>query len=295
MYVASNDAHSPWTRGGDQSLFNPKNLTLPPNLVDTEVLRKQYANYLAEINQLDNDLGAVEKLLEKYGLTDNTIFIFTSEQGHQFPFAKWTCYDAGLQTGFIVRWKGVIEPSTTVDAMCEYVDVTPTLVDIATGKTLSGLDGKSFLPILQGKKKEHKEYVYGIQTTRGIHAGSEYYGSRSVRDVQYLYINNLTPDAEFKNVVTAKGSKLWTSWNKVAEQDKFAQQRVEIYQHRPAEELYDVIADPFQMNNLAENKSYDKVRSRLKNKLQTWMKSQGGDKGQETELEAKKHQWRNQK
>jgi uncharacterized sulfatase len=291
LYVASNDAHSPWTRG-DQSLFNPKNLTLPPNLVDTEVLRKQYANYLSEINQLDNDLGAVEKLLEKYGLTDNTIFIFTSEQGHQFPFAKWTCYDAGLQTGFLVRWKGVIESSTTINAMCEYVDVTPTLVEIATGKSPSDLDGKSFLPILQGEKKEHKEYVYGIQTSRGIHAGPEYYGIRSVRDAQYLYINNLTPDATFKNVVTAKGSRLWTSWNKKAEQDEFAQQRVEIYQHRPAEELYDIIADPFQMNNLAKNKSYAKVKNRLKSKLQTWMKSQG-DKGQETEVEAKKHQWRN--
>jgi len=290
LYVASNDPHSPWTRG-DQSLFNAEELTLPPNLVDTDVLRKQYANYLAEINQLDNDLGAVDRLLEKYGLTDNTIFIFTSEQGYQFPFAKWTCYDAGLQTGFIVRWKGVIEPATTVEAMCEYVDVTPTLVEIASGKIPSGLDGASFLPIIKSKEKEHKEYVYGIQTSRGIHAGPEYYGSRSVRNNQYLYISNLTPEAIFKNVITAKGNKLWISWNKAAERDEFAQQRVEAYQYRPAEELYDVIADPFQMKNLAEDKSYVKVKNLLKGKLQTWMKNQG-DKGQETELEAKKHQWK---
>lgn len=86
--------------------FDAEKLTLPPTLVDTKETRKNYANYLAEINQLDTDVGKIDALIKKYNLDENTVFIFTSEQGHQFPFAKWTCYDAGLQTGFIVRWKG---------------------------------------------------------------------------------------------------------------------------------------------------------------------------------------------
>ena len=103
LYLASNDPHSPWTRG-NRSLFDAEKLTLPPTLVDTKETRKNYANYLAEINQLDTDVGKIDALIKKYNLDENTVFIFTSEQGHQFPFAKWTCYDAGLQTGFIVRW-----------------------------------------------------------------------------------------------------------------------------------------------------------------------------------------------
>ncbi len=97
LYLASNDPHSPWTRG-NRSLFDAEKLTLPPTLVDTKETRKNYANYLAEINQLDTDVGKIDALIKKYNLDENTVFIFTSEQGHQFPFAKWTCYDAGLQT-----------------------------------------------------------------------------------------------------------------------------------------------------------------------------------------------------
>ena len=158
--------------------------------------------YLAEINQLDTDVGRIDALLKKYGLDDDTIFIFTSEQGHQFPFAKWTCYDAGLQTAFIVRWKGVTQPGTTTDALCEYVDVTPTLVEIASGAVPKGLDGKSFRKVIEGRKSRHKQYVFGIQTSRGILNGPDHYGIRSVRDERYLYIRNLTPEATFQCVIT---------------------------------------------------------------------------------------------
>ena len=123
LYVASTEPHDPWTLG-DQNLWNPDELTLPSNLVDTPATRKQFRNYLAEINVLDNQVGAVDSLLHKYGLDENTVFIFTSEQGYSFPFAKWTCYDEGLQTGFVIRWPGVVKPGTTTDAMCEYVDMT---------------------------------------------------------------------------------------------------------------------------------------------------------------------------
>ncbi len=87
LYVASTEPHDPWTLG-DQSLWNPDELTLPSNLVDTPSTRKQFRNYLAEINVLDNQVGAVDSLLHKYGLDENTVFIFTSEQGYSFPFAK---------------------------------------------------------------------------------------------------------------------------------------------------------------------------------------------------------------
>ena len=109
LYVGSTEPHDPWNKG-DQSLWNPDDLTLPCNLVDTPATRKQFRNYLAEINELDNQVGAVDALLHKYGLDENTIFIFTSEQGYSFPFGKWTCYDEGLHTGFVIRWPGTVKP-----------------------------------------------------------------------------------------------------------------------------------------------------------------------------------------
>ena len=287
LYVGSTEPHDPWTLG-DRSLWNPDDLTLPCNLVNTPETRRQFRNYLAEINVLDSQVGAVDSLLRKYGLDENTVFIFTSEQGYSFPFGKWTCYDEGLQTGFIVRWPGVVKPGTTTDAMCEYVDVTPTLTDIAGGKTPEGLDGRSFLPVIRGKAKSFKQEVYAIQTSRGIHAGPEHYGIRSVRSDRFAYILNLTPEATFKCMSTHPKRDWWASWKEKAATDEFARGQVDRYQHRPGEELYDIVNDPFQTRNLADDPRYAAEKAALRTKLLQWMERQG-DKGQQTEMEAKEH------
>jgi len=284
LYLCSTDPHSPWTRG-DQSLFNPDEITLPENLVDTPETRRQYCNYLAEINLLDTHVGQVDALLKKYNLDENTIFFFTSEQGYSFPFAKWTCYDEGLQTGMIVRWPGVIEPGTTTDKMCEYVDITPTFIDLAGGAPIEGLDGRSFKQVLLGKGKGKKE-VYAIQTSRGIFSGPEYYGIRSCRNDKFLYIRNLTPEAQF-HCTTFKDA-FFKSWEAIADQNEFAKHQVERYASRPAEELYDVINDPFNQHNLAEDPAYAKTLKKMRKSLDAWM-ARCGDKGQETEMDAFQH------
>ncbi len=288
LYLASTEPHTPWTKG-DRSQYDAHTLRLPPTLVDTRQTRQQYVNYLAEVTYLDGHIGRIDALLEKYGLSDNTIFIFTSEQGHSFPFAKWTCYDAGVQTGFIVRWKGVIEPGRQTDAICEYVDVTPTLVDIATGKVPDGVDGRSFLPVLKAERDTFKEYTFCLQTSRGIVSGPEYYGIRSVRDSRYRYIRNLTPGATFRCAATTDA--VWRSWQQQAGSDGFAASRVKAYQTRPGEELYDVVEDPYQMNNLAGERKYRNVIKRMGRELDRWMAGQG-DEGQPTEMEALERQWK---
>ena len=287
LYVGSTEPHDPWNKG-DQSLWNPDDLTLPCNLVDTPATRKQFRNYLAEINELDNQVGAVDALLHKYGLDENTIFIFTSEQGYSFPFGKWTCYDEGLHTGFVIRWPGTVKPGRVTDAMCEYVDVTPTLVDIAGGKIPEGLDGRSFLPVIKGETDSFKNEVYGIQTSRGIFFGPEYYAIRSIRNERYAYIMNLTPEATFKCMSTNPKKGWWMSWKEKAATDEFARRQVERYQKRPAEELYDIVNDPFQTRNLADDPQYASEKARMRAKLLQWMESQG-DKGQQTEMEALEH------
>ena len=263
LYVGSTEPHDPWNKG-DQSLWNPDDLTLPCNLVDTPATRKQFRNYLAEINELDNQVGAVDALLHKYGLDENTIFIFTSEQGYSFPFGKWTCYDEGLHTGFVIRWPGTVKPGRVTDAMCEYVDVTPTLVDIAGGKIPEGLDGRSFLPVIKGETDSFKNEVYGIQTSRGIFFGPEYYAIRSIRNERYAYIMNLTPEATFKCMSTNPKKGWWMSWKEKA------------------------ATDEFQTRNLADDPQYAGEKARMRAKLLQWMESQG-DKGQQTEMEALEH------
>lgn len=293
LFVCSHQPHMPWNKG-DQNAIDPDGLTLPPYYVDTKELREDYRNYLAEVNYLDGQVGAVKDLLDETGVAENTIFFFTSEQGNSLPFAKYTCYDSGVQTGMIVRWPGVTKAGSTCDALAEYVDVVPTFIDIAGGKPIDKLDGKSFLKQIKGSKAAHKSEVYAAQTTRGIINGPEHYGIRSVRNERYVYVRNLTPEALFRAENTNLDRRYWQSWIKATKTDDRAQELVTRYQKRPGEELYDRIADPYQMNNLAGDPRYSKILAELSGKLDKWMESQG-DKGNITELEAFEHQMNGQK
>lgn len=286
LILCSSSPHLPWNQG-DASAYDPKKLTLPPFLVDTPETRVALTKYYAEITDFDREVGQAMKQVEKSGSSENTIFIYTSEQGAQFPRGKWTCYDTGLRTSFVVRWPEKVKAGAVSDAMIQYVDVVPTLIEAAGGKPIKGLDGISFLPVLLGKKKEHRDYVYGVHTTRGIIRGSKSYPVRSIRTRDYKLILNLNSDVPFQNILTAGADKgsYWTSWKEKAKTDKQAAALVERYQNRPAIELYDVRKDTYELENLAGNKEHQQLIVSLKAKLESWMKQQG-DKGVETELKA---------
>ena len=286
IFQCSNEPHSPWNKG-DPSRYDPAELKLPPYFVDTEETRENMCRYLAEITYYDGQVAESLALLEKHKVADETLVIVVSEQGSSFPFGKWTCYDTGLQSAFIARWPGRIKPGTVSDALIEYVDVLPTYIEAAGGTVPDIIDGKSLLPVLLGRTKEHKKYVYGEMTTRGIINGSEYYGIRSIRSKRFKYIWNFTPEVQFRNA--AVKSSIFQSWQAKAATDPDAAEKVRRYQHRPGEELYDVAKDPYEWNNLADDPKHAEVKAQLRTQLLEWMAAMG-DKGQQTELEAKDHQ-----
>jgi uncharacterized sulfatase len=171
--------------------------------------------------------------------------------------------------------------------MIEYGDVLPTFLTAAALEIPEALDGKSFLPVLRGETGEHKSHVFGIQTTRGIVGGSDHYGIRSVRSGTHLYIRNLTPEATFS--CSANKGEVWNSWVRAAKNgDVHAASLVRAYQHRPAEELYDVRKDPWNRRNRIDDPALKEIRAALRAELDRWMKAQG-DEGQATELRAREH------
>ena len=289
LFACSNEPHSPWNKG-DASRYPPDKVKLPPYLADTPVVRENFSRYLAEITYYDDQVGQILALLDKHKLRDNTLVMVVTEQGNSFPFAKWTCYGHGLQSAMIVRWPGKVKPGTVTNAMVEYVDITPTFVDAAGGKPAAVSDGKSFARVLTGEADQHKEFAYGIMTTRGIINGSDAFGIRTVRDSQYRLIWNLHHETKFTNACTK--AAYFQSMVEAAEAgDAQAKELVEKYHYRPEFELYDCNADPLEMNNLADNPQYAKVVKTLKAKLDGWMASQG-DRAAETELDALLHQGR---
>ena len=290
IFACSNEPHSPWNKG-DASRYPPADVQLPPYLADTPEVRDAFSRYLAEITYYDDQVGQLLALLKKHNREKDTLVVVVSEQGNSFPFAKWTCYDSGLQSAMIVRWPGKVKAGTTTDAMLEYVDVTPTFVEVAGGQQDSSLDGKSFVDILTGKATQHKNHVFGLMTTKGIINGNASYPIRSIRSRTHKLILNLEPDQLFTNACTK--SKEYKSIIAAAETgDERAKWVVTHYQQRPPIEFYDVVNDPLEMHNLADHPEHQSTVEELERQLKAWMKSQG-DMGVPTELKANSHKTNN--
>jgi len=286
LFACSNEPHTPWNKG-DASIYPPEKVVLPPYIVDTPKVREDFSAYLAEITYYDGQVGEILALLEKNGLSENTLVMVVSEQGNAFPFAKWTCYGNGLQSAMIVRWPGQVEAGAVTDALVEYCDVVPTFVEAAGGAPAAVLDGKSLMPVLRGDATRHKDYVYGEVTTRGIINGTDSYPIRTVRGERFRLIWNLNPTAKYTNACT-RAEAFQSMIAKAKAGNAHAEEFVSKYHFRPEFELFDCNADPLEMNNVADNPEYAKVVTRLKGKLDEWMTDQG-DQGIQTELDAIYH------
>lgn len=285
LWIASHQPHMPRDRG-DASAYPPAKIQVPPQLVDDISTRQRMSAYFAEITWMDSQLGAILEALEKSGRAKDTVFVFCGEHGTQSPYSKWTLYENGLKAAFMIRWPGRIKPDTRTGAMIQYVDLLPTLLEAAGGRAPSSIDGRSFTNVLSGKSNRHRDYVFGVQTTRGIINGGEGYPIRSVRDARYKYIRNLRPDLPFQCVLTdPKRDSIIADWERLPH----GKARADFFRRRPAEELYDLESDPYELKDRAGDASLARIKSRLAAQLDRWMIQQG-DKGWETERKAKERQ-----
>lgn len=281
LFVMLRDPHLPWDRG-NPSLFDADKLTLPPNWVDNITTRDNFRRYLAEINFLDGQVKDVVDMLGTEGLTDDTVVMFASEHGSPFPFAKWTSYSVGTGSALIVKWPGQVAAGMESDAIVEYSDIVPTFIDIAGGKLVPGLDGSSIVPVLKQQTDKHKDFSYGIQTSRGLNNGPQYYPIRSITNGSYRLIVNLAFEAE----MPPRGQM--DSWLESAKEDPEAAEIVDKWKNRPRFELYNEETDKWNMNNLAGDPAHADILNELEGELEKWMEY-ANDRGMETELTAYDH------
>ena len=279
LVIALVEPHVPWVMG-DPSQYPEDQLKLPPHIADTAVTRNAFSRYLAEITYMDGQVGEILQALEETGKADDTMVLFTSEQGAQFPGCKWTNWDLGLHTALIARWPGKTPTNKRTDAIVQYADVLPTLVDIAGGKPANhNYDGTSFQEVLKGKTHAHREYAYGIHNN--VPEGPPY-PIRTITNGEFRYIRNLRPDEIYieKHLMGIQGdgrlnNPYWSTWVFNSQQDARTYELVKRYTLRPAEEFYHTAKDPFEKNNLAGNIGLGRLKHQLSEELDRWMASQG--------------------
>lgn len=268
LLVGTNWPHVPWPDDGSE--FSPDELQVPPTHVDNATSRQWRARYLAAVRIMDDELGMVyDAAREKFG--ENLVFLHTSDHGAQWPFGKWTLYEDGTRTPLIVSWPGKIPAGTRTDAMVSWIDILPTLVETAGGTAPQDIDGRSFLAVLRGETDVHRDAVF---TTHSGDGNNNVFPIRAVRTADgWKYIRNLHPEFRFHSHVTRNhgDSGYWNSWLQSAVSDPQARERVRAYQQRPAEELYHLDEDPWELSNLIDDPSHAARVADLSQRLEQWM------------------------
>lgn len=284
LIVGTNFPHVPWPKKG---ILSPDTLTLPARIADTPETREARTHYCAAVNRADSDLGMVREAVRKY-LPVDTLFVFSADQGAQWPFAKWSLYEAGLHVPLIAVWPGHITPGRHTQAMVSWLDIMPTLLEAAGADpqlAAPDIDGRSFMGVLTGATTEHRDRIFASHSGDG---NINFYPSRSVRLGSWKYIRNLDSKLEFHTHIDLRpaDTRYFPSWVQHARTDPTIAALVQQYLHRPPEELFDLSTDPDELKNLAADPTHAPDLARCRAALDEWMKA-NHDEGITTDIALK--------
>ncbi len=273
LFVGTHEPHVPWLRNAGYELAQVK---LPPSFIDTPETRDFRDRYYTDVTDADRRLGELMELSRTYLDAESTLMLLSSDHGAQWPFGKWNLYDAGIRVPLIASWPGVIQPNTRTNAMVQWIDLLPTLIDAAGGKAVESIDGRSFLPVLRGETPNHRDAIF---TTHSGDGKMNVYPIRSIRTSDWKLIVNLHPEfshtTHIDKALAKDGGRYWISWFEKTNSDPSAATIVMRYHKRPAVELYDLSKDPYELNNLANDSGQaDRVKE-LRSRLEAWMQRQG--------------------
>ncbi len=282
FWYGATEPHRAYKKGcGIAAGKNPDDVTVPEFLPDHPEIRSDILDYAVEIEWFDSHLEKMLYLLEEQGELDNTIVIVTSDNGMPFPRAKANLYEYGVHMPFAVRWGERVQTGRTVDDLISFIDLAPTILEAAGVDIPEIMHGTSFLNVLESKKSgtvdETRTAIY-TGRERHTHARPNNWGypSRSIRTADFLYIWNIKPDRWPAGDPTGSGEPEGYHDIDACPSKTFLLQHRNDYpdlaaaslDKRPEEELFDIKADPYCLNNLAENANFFSIKNELRRNLE---------------------------
>ncbi len=251
---------------------DPEKVILAPYHPDTKEMRHDYAQYYDKIEDMDAQVGQLLKELDEAGLTDNTIVFYYGDNGGVIARSKRYVYDSGTRVPFVVRipesyksfWPAA-QPGAKVDRIITFVDLAPTLLSIAGHPVPAYMQGHVFLG-------EHKspdpEYAFMTRSRMD----ERYDLSRAVCDKRYRYIRNFMPFRIYgQHIDYLFNAPSARSWEQEWKEGRCNATQSAFWQIKPAEELYDLEQDPWEIHNLAYEPAYQPIRDKMRKALTHWM------------------------
>ena len=251
LQIGCHETHRVWTQDAppDDSL----GVWMPPYLADVDDLRREMPEFQGSIRRMDAGLGRILAALDNHGVTDDTIFVFTTDHGIDIPRAKGTHYDPGIEVFLFMRYPRTWQGNRRSDTLISNIDVLPTLLEACDIPVPGDVVGRSFLPLLAGDGGyTPNRYIFAEKTFHDT-----YDPTRAIRSDRYKYIR-------YFEVCIFQDLRLATMTQRHYWRDSWRRTSIE--------ELYDLENDPLEMHNLADDPAYEKIKAELRRALVARMK-----------------------
>ena len=249
LQIGCSDTHREWSRYSEP--YNAKGIWKAPYLIDDPVVDREMAEQQGACRALDNGVGEILNVFETRGLSKNTIFVFTTDHGIDFPRAKGTLFDPGMEV-FLFMLFPPWGAGRRIPNLISNIDIYPTVLEACGIAVPDGTSGRSFLQLLSGEHDySPRDTVYLEKTYH-----DNYDPMRGLRTDRYKYILNFDAQTLYDVRIATAPRYNWFRFP---------------FRKSEREELYDLEKDPVESRNVINEPEYQELRGRLKKHLADWM------------------------
>lgn len=254
----------------DTLIHDPDDAPVPPYHPDNETVRRDWAHYYDQITLMDKQVGELLDELNESGEADNTIIFYYGDHGGALPGAKRFMNQRGLRIPLIVYFPTKFEhlrpKEKRTDRLVSFVDFPAALLSLAGLEPPEFMDGEPFLGEYETEPREYIHMYRGRMDER-------YDLSRGVRDQEFLYIRNYMPQRIYGQYL----QYLWRAptmqvWEEEYQAGNLNEIQSQFFEPKPPEELYLISEDPYSVNNLADDSSYQNDLLRLRQVNSDWVR-----------------------
>jgi arylsulfatase A-like enzyme len=253
--------------------IDPDKVKLPPYYPNHATARQDYATYLTSIQLMDALVGQILRRLEAERQLDNTLVLFTGDNGSGLFRGKQFLYEGGIAVPLIARWPGHIEAGAVRDDLVSGIDFAPTSLAAAGVAAPAYMVGRN---ILDPRSRE-PEFLISARDRCDIAIDR----MRCVRERRWKYIRNYLPGIPYmqRNPYKERDYPTWNLVKKLKTEGKLdAVQSLFAADGKPLEEMYDLQTDPHEIRNLAADPSQKERLLTMRRRLDDWV-VRSGDQG----------------